>query len=1161
MASGSAGLARLLRTMEANSGRSTVRDEVNEWAVVETLIPPTAMANQVNESLFMVGNGYIGVRASFEEDYTGPKKEDGTPSCFPGQFVNGFFESHKMSYPEAGHGWAHTDQVMLRVTESAGMYLTVDGERFDMYAQGCHVHRYRRELNFREGRQTRSLEWTSPKGKKVRIIITRVACLTREPEDRKHLWAINYQVEPLSADIKELSITSTLDGAVMNIPQGKDPRVGSPFTKQVLLFKGRSGKDPEFSWVHSKTESSGLGMVCAMACKADPGGASVRMQSSEEGEQRVQNVATFTGLTVGKRVGLTKFVAYTTTQGPEHWPDRIPEAELEQRAQRVLRGGLSAGFQGLLAEQQKFLDHYWSTADIEIRGDPVLCQGMRFNCFHLIQSVGRDGVTNIGASGLSGERYSGHYFWDTEVYIAPYFLYSFPEIAKQCCKFRISLLPAARERAKEMGQASSWRTGRPLGALYPWRTIAGSECSAYFPAGTAQLHINGDIAWLFRQYMEATDDMELLMEGGGAEMLLETARFWLAYGSWTDGGQHFKIFCVTGPDEYTCVINNNYYTNMMAQNHLEYAVEVSYMLRHEQPDFWAKLVEKISFDQEAELSEMKKASERMYLPFNKDLGIHPQDDSFVEKPEWDFENNKPAGLLTAYHYMIVYSHAVIKQADLVLSLLLHGNKFTPSEKKANFDFYEARTTHDSSLSACVHSVVASEVGYYQKAYNYFLCTARTDIDDLQGKTYCGIHTANMGGGWMCMVRGFGGLRVHNDMVHLNPFLPQEWEGYTFHIVFRGATLRVEVGQKKAKYTCTQGRSINFVHAGHHRVHLRKGRSIELLLKDKFAELTSLHFDSIIFDMDAVLPTIQKLHFEAWRLAVKECLTHFTGGDTADLPELGVKDYEQYIRNQVARDFIKKACEAHTQNRDAGQWSRNRGLQDYFRGLGLDLEEGHSTDPPGVETLGAISNLKSEHFNRLCKENPPKPNAELLGLLRHLRHEGIKLGLVSVSRSASEIVGESGLAYYFDVVLSGQQMAKLGMRGKPYLDTFQYVVEQLGTAENRTVLIIDDPVGFDYDELTAFKYIVGAPAASQVLWGSAFDKGLRERKQMAFGVHKVVFNWQGFNTDTVDEWVGSVDESEPYDQRIKRHASLRRDSVAQASQMSRKNSLTKLKTMD
>eukprot|EP01065_Artemidia_motanka_P004741 TRINITY_DN1225_c0_g1_i1.p1 TRINITY_DN1225_c0_g1~~TRINITY_DN1225_c0_g1_i1.p1 ORF type:complete len:1115 (+),score=386.78 TRINITY_DN1225_c0_g1_i1:79-3423(+) len=1107
--SGAAGLGRLLQAMEQNKGRSTVRDRIEEWAVVETKVP-VGLANQVNESLFTIGNGYIGIRACFEEGYTGPNKEGDVFPSFVGTFLNGFYEEHNIRYPESGHGWAHTEQIMLNVTDAKAMFLDIDGDRFSLYSGK--VTDYERRLDFKQGHLRRTFVWESPKGKKVRVTITRLACLTHANPGRKNTYATEFAVEPISSGIGSIVFTSEIDGEVKNVPQGKDPRIGSPFDHQVLCTQSVGAESEEFCYVKQQTERSKLDLVCA----AQHTMKSQSKWSSEirrVGDQKVSAVYTVKNPVAGQKCVLTKYVVYVTTQRAQREADRLSEQQLVPAARKILASAASVGFAGLQREQDLFLANYWGGADIEIVGAPDLQQAMRFNAFHLLQSMGRDGVTNIPASGLSGERYSGHYFWDTEIYIAPFFLYSAPEVARQAVRFRISLLDAARARAREMGTGKhmpdrgtgAWRADKPLGALYPWRTIAGVECSTYFPAGSAQVHINADIAFCLKQYMEATNDMELLKDGG-AEMLIETARFWLQYGDFTDGGLHFKIHCVTGPDEYTCCINNNYYTNVMAQDHLQYAYDTAYMLRHEHPDFYAQLCDKIGL-KESEIEEMKRAAEAMYLPFNKDAGVHPQDDSFLGKPKWDFENNLPGGLLTNYHYMIVYSHQVIKQADLVLAMLLQGSKFTEQEKKRNFDFYEPLCTHDSSLSACVHGTVASEIGYYNKAYNYFRCTVRTDIDDLQGKSYCGIHTANMGGAWMCVVRGFGGMRVFDNLLHLNPYLPAEWTSYSFRVAFRGATLHVQVKGNQVVYTCAKGKSINFIHAQTHRVHLRRGKSISLLQHGKFAELSSLNFDSVVFDVDALLPGVQDAHFRSWRTAIDEFLDHAEkAGEKrkrTDRARFTACQYLQSVKN-------------HVKGRPGGRYS---GLAEFLRGQGHDIPYGQSHDEPTARTLCGIGNRKQQVFNEITHASPPKPSQAALCLLRDLRDQGIKVGLVSFSKSATHVITNSGVERFLDGVVTGTDMVQLGLRGKPYVDTYIQCTERMFTDPKRCVIFIDDPVGFAPQGMSLFRYAASVPSFAQAPSLSCASFSFEEvaEQHKMWGMRQTLRSFEGLDVDVVDAW--------------------------------------------
>ena len=416
----------------------------------------------------------------------------------------------------------------------------------------------------------------------------------------------------------------------------------------------------------------------------------------------------------------------------------------------------SSSYEELKAKQIEIFADFWTSSDIEIDGDRHLQKGIRFNLYHLFNSAGRDGHSNFCAKGLTGEGYEGHYFWDTEMYLLPFFIYTQPEIAKSLLSYRVNILPKAQARAKELGFK---------GALFAWRTINGEETSAYYPAGTAQVHINADIAFAFELYEKVTGDTAFIDEN--CELIFETARFWLDYGFMSKRG--FEIHEVTGPDEYTALVNNNYYTNKMAQNHLYYA---------------ARLAKKLK-KYEKEALEWFESAEKMYIGFDQALQITQQDDSFLMKEPWDFENTSKDRypLLLHFHPMKIYKHQVLKQADTILAHMLFD---TPVEQIArDFDFYEPLTTHDSSLSKAIYGVVASKLGRSELAYQFFKEAAIMDIEDFQGNASHGIHAANMGGSWLGLIYGFAGLSFENGEVTTKNHLPKEIKSLKFTVTIRG----------------------------------------------------------------------------------------------------------------------------------------------------------------------------------------------------------------------------------------------------------------------------------------------------------------------------------------------------------------------------------------
>ena len=485
----------------------------DDWYIIEK--PYNDTSHNKNETIFSVGNGYIGMRASFEEGDDGPAKST------KGTFLNGFYERHPIQYPEGAFGYAKFDDTMLNVTNSLPIYLTIEGETFSMF-RGT-VLDYNRLLCLQTGKMIRSLVWRSGKGHEVKINITRMVC-----QMNKHLAVIEYAVTPINFDGK-IELCSGLDGNVRNMSAADDPRVGAGVSGQTLQTI-YAKQDQTFAALEQRTPTSGFFMVCAMENVIE--GATYTTDEVEYTifDQKKEVRFTINGKK-GEKVVLTKYIAYVTSRDYD-------KDEIHRRAREVVTTAKATGCAKLQQEQCSFYQSFWERADVEIRGDPYLQQGIRFNLFHLVQSVGRDGTTNIGAKGLTGEGYNGHYFWDGEVYVTPFFLYTNPSMAKPLLLHRYHTLDQARRRARDLNIQR--------GCLFPWRTICGEECSSFFPAGTAQVHINADIAYCFKSYISATHDVEFMIQHG-AEVLFETARSWIELGTWQNGT--FQLHGVTGPDE------------------------------------------------------------------------------------------------------------------------------------------------------------------------------------------------------------------------------------------------------------------------------------------------------------------------------------------------------------------------------------------------------------------------------------------------------------------------------------------------------------------------------------------------------------------------------------------------------------------------------------
>ena len=444
-------------------------------------------------------------------------------------------------------------------------------------------------------------------------------------------------------------------------------------------------------------------------------------------------------------------------------------------------------------------------SDVQLDGAPDLQQAVRLNLFQLLQATARGEGFGVPAKGLTGRGYEGHYFWDTEIYVVPFLTHTSPRWAKQVLDFRCGMLCAARTRAREVGHR---------GALFPWRTISGEEASAWYAAGTAQYHINADIAYAIHQYNWVTGDLGSMLDQG-AEVLVETARLWMDLGFFSERRDgRFCINAVTGPDEYTTVVDNNAYTNLMAKENLEVAVRVVEWLQGRDPEAYAELVRATGLT-ESEVDEWRRAAELMYVPRHEELGIVLQDERFLERKRWDFEGTPAESypLLLHHHPLELYRHQVIKQTDVVLATYLVGHHFSEDEKRCTFDYYDPLTTGDSTLSACVQSVIASEVGYPTAALEYFLAACTVDLVDAHGNTADGIHIASCGGTWLALVAGFGGLRDFDGHVRFHPRLPEEWERLRFRVQVRGQLIEVDMSREETAYRLLDGRGLRIEHFG------------------------------------------------------------------------------------------------------------------------------------------------------------------------------------------------------------------------------------------------------------------------------------------------------------------------------------------------------------
>jgi alpha,alpha-trehalose phosphorylase len=699
----------------------------------------------VSESIFTLGNGNLGVRGIFEEGYA-PGMES-----IRGTYVNGFYDEVPIEYPENAVGFPKVLQKQPNLMDAQWIVIELDGERVSLF-KNRHSN-YHRILHFDRGLISRRFSYQTSHGRTAEILILK---MVSQMEKGSILWQVNVDYPG------DIHIISSLLTTAVSFGDENDPRVSS---KEHKMLEVKSAEQEEkLDWCCAETRGSKL-EVCVV----------VRHEHSENLEESAEKrdeayIRHFRG---SGKSSLTKSAVYKESRSVS---DPLAAAK------RVMDESCRYSFSEHEARQKHFFDDFWNRADIQVWGDQETQLAIRLHLFQLLQSIGRSAFQNISAKGLSGEGYEGHYFWDTEIYVLPLFQLISPETAKNLLLNRYGMLEESRKRARELGHKK--------GVKFPWRTITGKECSAYFPAGTAQYHINGDIAYGFIQHYFHTRDEDFLLRYG-LEVLLETSRCWLDLGHYAH--HQFCIDAVTGPDEYTAIVNNNYYTNAMAKFGLSWTVSFWRMLKEKYPIETAAFAARMSLC-EKEITEMERAAANMYLPHHEALGIDKQDDQFLDKKIWDFEGTAEDQypLLLNFHPLTIYRHQVLKQADTVLAHYLLEDYSDPETIHKSFDYYEKITTHDSSLSSCVYGMMASKVGYPEKAYQYFLDSVMIDLHNTHRNTKDGLHMANLAGSVLSVITGFAGYRSKEDGIHLHPRKPKEWNGYQFKIQYCQRVVEVTV---------------------------------------------------------------------------------------------------------------------------------------------------------------------------------------------------------------------------------------------------------------------------------------------------------------------------------------------------------------------------------
>ncbi|MEV4775617.1 glycoside hydrolase family 65 protein [Microbacterium sp. LWH12-1.2] len=758
---------------------------VDPWRLIETRYSEEG----VGETLFSVGNGYLGLRGNHIE---------GRGAHEHGTFINGLHETWPIRHAEQAYGFAEVGQTIVNAPDAKIMRVYVDDEPISF--DEADVREYRRTLDMRTGVLERLVVWETPSGKRVRIRDERLVSF-----EERHLAILRLEVVVENSDAPV-----TISCQLLNRQDGAGVYSGTPAAAQKTGFDPRKAErianrvlEPEEYWQDGlrsvlSYEVADSGMTVAVVADhviETDNEYSARQLSEADTAKNVFRVQAKAGIPIR----LTKLVSYHTSRG-------VPARELVDRCRRTLDRAAVEGVEAQFRKQADWLAAFWERSDVQIGGHDDLQQATRWCLLQLAQASARADGNGVPAKGLSGSGYSGHYFWDTEIYVLPFLTYTSPQWARNALRARVLMLPAARRRAAQLNEA---------GALFPWRTINGEEASAYYAAGTAQYHINADVSFALGKYVRATGDEEFLRREG-ADIAVETARLWATLGFWrtNEGIETFHIHGVTGPDEYTTVVNDNLFTNVMARYNLRYAARVVREIAENDPAAYAALVDRTDVAPE-EPDAWDRAAEAMFIPFSESLGIHPQDSLFLERELWDLEHTpkEQHPLLLHFHPLVIYRFQVLKQADVVLALFLQGNHFTPDEKLADFEYYDPLTTGDSTLSAVVQSILAAEVGYQDLAKEYFAQSIFVDLGDLHHNAADGVHVASAGGVWTALVSGFGGMRDHAGELSFDPRLPADWPSLSFPMQWQGAVLQITVTRDELRVEVRAGEPVEFTVRG------------------------------------------------------------------------------------------------------------------------------------------------------------------------------------------------------------------------------------------------------------------------------------------------------------------------------------------------------------
>ncbi|TYP99037.1 maltose phosphorylase [Tenacibaculum adriaticum] len=733
----------------------------NEWSIIEEGF--NAERVKSSESLFSIGNGAMGQRANFEETYTG--------STFQGSYIAGVYYPDKTRVGWWKNGYPEYFAKVLNAPNWIGINVFVNDEALDLNT--CKkVENFRRELNMQEGWLSRSFKATLPNNVEIKVEAKRFLSL-----DLDELGVIQYSVTPISSDAK-ITFQPYLDSGIHN----EDSNWDDQFWNTLKVTQ-----DGEHAFIEAHTMKTYFHTCTFMQSEVFINSAKQAIQPEVEQSENKISFSYSVDVKENETFTIHKFGGYTV--------DRNHEIdELVAVAKNVLKEGISRGFDALLEQQKQAWAKIWEMADITIDGDVKAQQGIRFNILQLNHTyLGKDARLNIGPKGFTGEKYGGSTYWDTEAYCIPFYMATKDQqVARNLLEYRYNHLDRAIENAEKLGFTNG-------AALYPMVTMNGEECHNEWEITFEEIHRNGAIAFAIYNYHRYTNDYSYIPEKG-LEVLIGIARFWYQRVNFSTAKNKYVMLGVTGPNEYENNINNNWYTNYIAKWCIDYALENIEKVKTEYTSDYERIMSKVSLSED-EMQSMKKVADNMYFPYSEEHNVFLQQDGFLDKELISVADLDPSQrpINQKWSWDRILRSPYIKQADTLQGFYFFEDHFTQEELERHFDFYEPFTVHESSLSPCVHSIQAAKLGRMEQAYTFYLRTSRLDLDDYNKEVEEGLHITSMAGTWMSIVEGFGGMRVKNDTLSFEPRIPEQWDGYSFKVNFRGQIVKVNVSHSETQF--------------------------------------------------------------------------------------------------------------------------------------------------------------------------------------------------------------------------------------------------------------------------------------------------------------------------------------------------------------------------